>query len=292
MKDLDGIIFTILMSAYVLFIILLRRYKVTFMHESSIAIIVGISFAVHMKQIHGKYLNIDPTILFDFVQPPIIMYAAKNQKYDLFFNNFHYIFWFGCVGTFITFFGFFCFIDLFASLGAFPDLAETEGLQLAAALTATDTVGVQTLIKEKDFPNLYSIIFGEGIINDAVAILLFQAISNMMKDGNESTLSNFSLFSLNGMSILFKEFFYSATISFVIGIGLGFLLSYQFKRQKISREESALEITLLFLFAYFAYLLPEAFDASGIMALFTYIVVIQNYGSKSMSNRAQKVFLL
>ncbi len=66
-KDLDGIIFTILMSAYVLFIILLRKYKVTCMHESTIAILVGILFAFHMKLIHGKYLNIEPTILFDFV---------------------------------------------------------------------------------------------------------------------------------------------------------------------------------------------------------------------------------
>lgn len=76
-------------------------------------------------------------------------------------------------------------------------------------------------------PNLYSIIFGEGIINDAVAILLFQAISNMMIKGeSDSTTENFSLFTLNGLSTLFGEFFYLSTISFIIGIGLGFLLSY------------------------------------------------------------------
>jgi len=109
------------MSAYVLFIILLRKSQVTCLPESSIAIIIGILFGLYMKLIHGKYLNVDPTILFDFILPPIIMYAAKNLKYELFFNNFHYIFWFGCVGTFITFFGFFAFIDLFANMGAFPD---------------------------------------------------------------------------------------------------------------------------------------------------------------------------
>jgi sodium/hydrogen exchanger 8 len=176
------------------------------------------------------------------------MFAAKNLKYNLFFKNFHYIFWFGCVGTFITFFGFFAFIDLFASLGAFPNLTDTEGLLLAAALTATDTVGVLTLIKEKEFPDLFSIIFGEGIINDAVAILLFQAINNMTKANKAGGhgVQSFSLLSLTGFSQLFVEFFYLSIISFCIGIGLGFLLSYLYKIMKISRDESALEISLFF----------------------------------------------
>lgn len=47
---------------------------------------------------------------------------------------------------------------------------------LAAILTATDTVSVLNIIKEKEFPRLNSIIFGEGIINDAIAILLFKSI--------------------------------------------------------------------------------------------------------------------
>ena len=52
---------------------------------------------------------------------------------------------------------------------------------MAATLTATDTVSVLNIIKERDFPRLHSIIFGEGIINDAVALLLFKTIKVMIK---------------------------------------------------------------------------------------------------------------
>ena len=54
------------------------------------------------------------------------------------------------------------------------------GLLLAATLTATDTVAVLNIIKERQYPKLHSIIFGEGIFNDAVAILLFKAVNNMI----------------------------------------------------------------------------------------------------------------
>jgi NhaP-type Na+/H+ or K+/H+ antiporter len=46
---------------------------------------------------------------------------------------------------------------------------------LASVLCATDTVAALTIVKEKRFPTLNSILFGEGVVNDAVAFLLFHA---------------------------------------------------------------------------------------------------------------------
>ena len=47
-------------------------------------------------------------------------------------------------------------------------------LLLSATLTATDTVSILSLIKRKKFPKIHSIILGEGLLNDAVAIILFK----------------------------------------------------------------------------------------------------------------------
>ena len=44
---------------------------------------------------------------------------------------------------------------------------------LSATLTATDTVSLLSLIKKNQFPKIHSIIFGEGVLNDSVAIILF-----------------------------------------------------------------------------------------------------------------------
>lgn len=49
-------------------------------------------------------------------------------------------------------------------------------LLIASCLVPTDTVGVLTMIKEKEFPKIYTIIFGEGVLNDAVCLVLFKNI--------------------------------------------------------------------------------------------------------------------
>ena len=57
-------------------------------------------------------------------------------------------------------------------------------------LCATDTVAALTIVKEKSFPTLNSILFGEGVVNDAVAILLFHAVEGLIiKEKLEKSLS-------------------------------------------------------------------------------------------------------
>jgi NhaP-type Na+/H+ or K+/H+ antiporter len=39
-----------------------------------------------------------------------------------------------------------------------------------------------TIINEDDFPSLKAILFGEGVVNDAVSILIYRAISAVIKE--------------------------------------------------------------------------------------------------------------
>ena len=57
----------------------------------------------------------------------------------------------------------------------------------------------------------------------------------------------------------------------------------------MKQENSVVEISLIFIFAYVSYLIPESLQASGIMGLFAFIIVINNYGSKSMNNTTNMV---
>jgi sodium/hydrogen exchanger-like protein 6/7/sodium/hydrogen exchanger 8 len=43
----------------------------------------------------------------------------------------------------------------------------------SATVSATDSVAALTMIKPNKYPKLFSVIFGEGMINDAVSIILF-----------------------------------------------------------------------------------------------------------------------
>ena len=48
-----------------------------------------------------------------------------------------------------------------------------EILEFSATLCASDAVAALTMVKYEESPRLFSCIFGEGIVNDAIAIILF-----------------------------------------------------------------------------------------------------------------------
>lgn len=63
-------------------------------------------------------------------------------------------------------------------------LTTGEVLMVSSVLCATDTVAAMSLIKPEKYPVLNAVLFGEGIINDAVAIILFRTVSELkLEDG-------------------------------------------------------------------------------------------------------------
>ena len=47
-------------------------------------------------------------------------------------------------------------------------------------MCATDSVAALTLISSDLNPKLFSVVFGEGMMNDGVSIILFKALSEMV----------------------------------------------------------------------------------------------------------------
>lgn len=52
-------------------------------------------------------------------------------------------------------------------------------VKFSATISATDSVAALTLIDSIKFPKMFSIIFGEGMVNDAVAIILFKVVGKI-----------------------------------------------------------------------------------------------------------------
>ena len=46
----------------------------------------------------------------------------------------------------------------------------------AGIICSSDVVAPLTLINKDKFPKVFSIVFGEGIVNDAMSIILFQCV--------------------------------------------------------------------------------------------------------------------
>ena len=59
-----------------------------------------------------------------------------------------------------------------------PDFSIRESLAFGSLISATDPVAVLAIFKEMNADKtLYSLIFGESIFNDAVAIVMYKTVS-------------------------------------------------------------------------------------------------------------------
>ena len=136
-----------------------------------------------------KDLNFNEEIFFYGLLPPMIFAGGYNLKKEDFEKNFKYIFIFGFLGTIVAFGVIFGLTYLIDHLGLIIPIGEErtlEHMQLgllvkySATISATDSVAALTLINPGVYPKLFSIIFGEGMVNDAVAIILFKVVGTQV----------------------------------------------------------------------------------------------------------------
>lgn len=75
-------------------------------------------------------------------------------------------------------------LELFTeySSGNIVNLSVKEILLFASVICATDTIAALTFVKEVTDPKLFAILFGEGVVNDAVCIVLYK----IMRDFTET----------------------------------------------------------------------------------------------------------
>jgi NhaP-type Na+/H+ or K+/H+ antiporter len=180
------------------------------------------------------------------------------------------------------------FNDFLFPLGHSQRLTTAECLLLSAVLCATDSVAALAIVKETEFPTLNSILFGEGVVNDAVAILIFKSVEKMIEAGQEETDED--IIDTRGVSIgskeilnTVKDFFILTISSLALGIAVGLISAFVFKQIKSLQHHPVLEIFLILLFGYSSYLLAELFGLSGIMCLFFCGVVMSHYSYHNIS---------
>ena len=63
----------------------------------------------------------------------------------------------------------------------------------SATMCASDSVAALTMIKPDQYPKLFSVVFGEGMINDAVSIIIFLSVQNLANSSGTA----FSKFLIN-----------------------------------------------------------------------------------------------
>lgn len=147
------------------------------------------------------------------------------------------------------------------------------------------------IVKESEFPTLNSILFGEGVVNDAVAILIFKSVEKMIEANHHGEHANEDIIDTEGVSIGGKEigrtaldFFVLTLSSLGVGIAVGLISAFVFKHVNSLSHHPVLEVFLILLFGYSSYLLAELLSLSGIMCLFFCGVVMSHYSYHNVSD--------
>lgn len=144
-----------------------------------------------------------------------------------------------------------------------------EILLMCSLLCCTDVVAAVACIKYEDQPKLFSLVFGEGITNDAVCIILFNTVFEYAGPNSEFT-------STTPVKIV-GSFLFLSLFSILTGLVMGLLSSIILKNFRFLTVNPVIECNLIFCFGYLAYSLSELIHCSGIIALLTSGILMAHY---------------
>ncbi|XP_016196868.1 sodium/hydrogen exchanger 2-like [Arachis ipaensis] len=243
--------------------------KNPWLNESITALLIGLCTGVFiLLNTGGRSSHIfvfSEDLFFIYLLPPIIFNAGFRVKKKQFFRNFMTIILFGVVGTLISF--------AVISLGAIHlfqklDLGSLkigDYLAIGAIFSATDSVCTLQVLNQDETPLLYSLVFGEGVVNDATSVVLLKAIQNF----------DLSHIDFATASELLANFLYLFIASTVLGILVCLYLTQEFC--SLVSCLCCFEVALMILMAYLSYMLVELFALSAILTMFFCGIVMSHY---------------
>ncbi|KAF9289924.1 monovalent cation:H+ antiporter, CPA1 (nhx1) [Linnemannia elongata] len=261
----------------------LQVRKITAIHETVISIMTGMLVGFIIRVAPGRMVQdmvtFKHTYFFNLLLPPIILNSGYEMKQARFFRNLGSILTFAFVGTFISALVVGILVYLLSLTGLESlQLSFLDSMIFGSVLSATDPVTILAIFNQlKVDPKLYSVIFGESILNDAVSIVMFETLKKYR--GQEFHLGNV----LHGVSTFFFVFFVSLTIGAIIGL----IAALALKRTNIHLYPG-LESCLIALMAYASYFFSNSVHLSGIVSLLFCGITLKHYAYESMSSRSKR----
>ncbi|NXL86904.1 SL9A6 protein, partial [Alectura lathami] len=250
-----------------------------------------------------RKVTFDPEVFFNILLPPIIFYAGYSLKRRHFFRNLGSILAYAFLGTAISclvigsvMYGCVALMKVTGQLGG--DFYFTDCLLFGAIVSATDPVTVLAIFHELQVDvELYALLFGESVLNDAVAIVLSSSIVAYQPAGDNShTFDVTAMFKSIGifLGIFSGSFAMGAATGVVTAlISFSFFLSFFFPPSFTKlREFPLLETGLFFLMSWSTFLLAEACVVAVLFCGITQAHYTYNNLSTESQHRTKQLFEL
>ena len=206
-------------------------------------------------------LSFDPEFFFIFLLPPIIFNTGLRMG-PLFFRHITPIIMFAILGTAIsavaTALILYAFVKMGLSGGFEPTFAEL--LTFGALISSTDPVSTLSVFQVKRVdPRLFYLCFGESVLNDALAIVLFYSFGKFVSINEENDIGA-------ALKKFLIELFTNFAGSGFLG-GLGGALAALLFKQIDMRQNRLVEISVYVLLVYIPFLIAEILHLSGIVTI-------------------------
>uniref|UniRef100_A0A8C1LYM3 Solute carrier family 9 member 7 n=1 Tax=Cyprinus carpio TaxID=7962 RepID=A0A8C1LYM3_CYPCA len=235
---------------------------------------------INLKEIHSveqndmlRKLTFDPEVFFNILLPPIIFHAGYSLK-KVCVLFFHFACLVDCLSIKVNLM--YGVVKLMQVLGQLTDkFYYTDCLFFGAIISATDPVTVLAIFNELHADgDLYALLFGESVMNDAVAIVLSSSIVAYQPSGaNTHTFDASAFFKSVG---IFLGIFSG---SFAMGAVIGVVTLHCFP---------LLETALFFLMSWSTFLLAEACGFTGVVAVLFCGITQAHYTYNNLSEESTK----
>ena len=169
---------------------LIRHFKIRWLPEAGGCILVGVLGAVIIQFFPHYDFSFDGEMFLRVMVPPIVFEAALSIDKSAFQRHVIPIIIYAVMGTLMSTF----LTALVVSKGshflsflgmACPSIPFVESLTFGALISSIDPIAVLSVLNNMgmtDTDTIYVLIFGESLLNDGVAIVLFQTLVHFLDE--------------------------------------------------------------------------------------------------------------
>ncbi|XP_027849240.2 sodium/hydrogen exchanger 8 [Aphis gossypii] len=243
--------------------------------------VIGLIINLMSEQHIANWRNeeaFSPTAFFLVLLPPIIFESGYNLHKGNFFQNIGSILVFAIIGTTISALVIGAGIYVLGLAQVAYKLSFVESFAFGSLISAVDPVATVAIFHALDVdPVLNMLVFGESILNDAIAIVLTTSV--LQSNGPAMSTSEAVLTGIKQFCLMF---FASAGIGVIFALISALLLKYV-----DLRKTPSLEFAMMLVFTYAPYVLAEGIHLSGIMAILFNGIVMSHYTHFNLSTVTQ-----
>lgn len=202
----------------------------------------AVAFVPGVPEVH-----VDPDLVLPVFLPPLLYAAAQRTSFSLFRTRWRSIVALAVALTVAT------VVAVTATAAALvPGITVTAAVALAAAVAPPDPVAVEAVAEQVSLPRrLLTVLQSEGLFNDAVALVVFQAALAALASGDGLDA---------GVAL---RFVYGLLAAIAIGYGLAWAAG----RLRDLTGDTAARAAVSLVLPFAVYLAADAAQASGVVAV-------------------------